>query len=83
MKPDFVFLKDMPKYLRGRQPFEVVARMERVYAASHIPTSRSPDELSAVDAALSAMHAGDFVLVLAHTDAAAVVDRLKARIAAG
>lgn len=77
MRPDFVFLKDMPKYLRGRQPYEVVARMERILADAAVPTSRSPDELSATDAALANLRAGDFLLLLAHTDAAAVVERVR------
>lgn len=77
MRPDFVFLKDMPKYLRGRQPYEVVARMERILAEAAVPTSRSPDELSATDVALASLRAGDFLLLLAHTDAAAVVERVQ------
>ncbi len=80
MSPARVYLKEMAKYQRGRKPGEVVGRMRAIFSAAGVPTSSWPDELAATDAALSDLHDGDFLLVLAHTDAAGVVERVRARV---
>lgn len=83
MAPDRVYLKEMAKYLRGRQVGEVVDRMRQTFEAARIPTTAWPDELSATDAALGDLRAGDFLLVLAHTDAAGVIERVRGRMGVG
>lgn len=80
MAPAHVYLKEMVKYLRGRQPGEVTARMHAIFAASGVQTSVWADELAATDAALGDLRDGDFLLLLAHTDAGAVVERVRARV---
>ncbi len=79
MEPAHVYLKEMVKYQRGRQPGEVTSRMHTIFAASGVQTSVWPDELAATAAALGDLRDGDFLLLLAHTDAAAVVERVRAR----
>lgn len=79
MAPDRVYLKEMAKYLRGRQPGEVSARMRAVFTAAGIATSSWPDELSAANAALDDLRDGDFLLLLSHADTAAVIEAVRAR----
>ena len=82
MEPSHAYLKEMVKYQRGRQPGEVTGRMHAIFAASGVTTSVWADELAATDAALGDLRDGDFLLLLAHTDAAAVVERVRARVTA-
>jgi hypothetical protein len=58
----------------------VTARMHAIFAASGVQTSVWADELAATDAALGDLRDGDFLLLLAHTDAGAVVERVRARV---
>ncbi len=80
MAPDRVYLKEMAKYLRGRQVGEVVERMRASFAAAGVPTTSWPDELAATAAALADLRAGDFLLLLAHVDAAGVIERVRERL---
>ena len=82
MEPSHAYLKEMVKYQRGRQPGEVTGRMHAIFAATGFTTSVWSDELAATDAALGDLRDGDFLLLLAHTDAAAVVERVRARVTA-
>lgn len=79
MAPARVYLKEMAKYQRGRQPGEVSGRMRAVFQAAGVPTSSWPDELSAANAALNDLQDGDFLLLLSHADTAAVIEMVRAR----
>ena len=85
MRPDHVFLKDMPRFWRGRAAGEVPALLEREFHAAGLAAervSRHADELPAVRAALAWARTGDVVLLATHAERAqvlALLDSLTAR----
>ncbi len=81
MHPDHVFLKDMPRFWRGRAPGEVPAMLETELRSEGLPAERlsqHADELSAVRAAMAWTRAGDVVLLATHSERAAVMALLDA-----
>jgi len=68
-RPDHVILKEMPRYLRGRVPGEVLEIMEAEFARLGAPAGllqRAPSEIDAVRAALRWARPGDLLLLLTH-----------------
>ena len=81
MHPDHVFVKDMPRFWRGRGAGEVPALLEAELAAAGLAAermSRHGDELSAVRAALGWARAGDVLLLATHEERAQVLALLAA-----
>ena len=83
MAPDRVVVKEMPKYLRGRELGVVPAMIERELAAAGAPPEaiiHAESELSGVRAALEWAQPGDLVLLTAHehrTEMLALMARLE------
>ena len=82
MRPDRVLLRDLPGYLRGRQPGEVpgllrVALLGLGLAAGAVATLDS--EVSCLRAALDTSRPGDLVALLVHLDSDEVDAELQAR----
>jgi UDP-N-acetylmuramyl tripeptide synthase len=77
MRPDRVFIKEMTKYLRGREPGAITEIIElellRSGAAGGILT-RHDTEIEAVRAALAWARPGDLLLLTVHADRDAVID---------
>jgi hypothetical protein len=79
-----VVLKEMDRYLRGRQPGEVPALMADELTRRGVPAaaiSRPGDELAAVRDALAWARPGDVLLFLVHQDrplVLALLERLRA-----
>jgi cyanophycin synthetase len=74
-RPSRVFLRDLAGYLRGRAPGEVPARLVAELVAlglSRDAVEIAPSEADALRRALDWAVAGDFVVVLAHLESAAV-----------
>jgi UDP-N-acetylmuramyl tripeptide synthase len=68
-RPHHVILKEMPRYLRGRKPGEVLEIMEAEFGRLGAPAGlleRAPSEMEAVRAALRWARPGDLLLLLAH-----------------
>jgi UDP-N-acetylmuramyl tripeptide synthase len=84
LRPDRVVLKEMDRYLRGRQPGEVPALMADELTRRGVPAaaiSRPGDELAAVRDALAWARPGDVLLFLVHQDrplVLALLERLRA-----
>jgi cyanophycin synthetase len=84
MKPDRVVLKEMERYLRGRQPGEIPAIMADELARCGVPAgavSRPGTELDAVRDALAWARPGDVLFLAIHQDRGqvlALIERLKA-----
>jgi len=84
MEPDCVIVKEMPKYLRGRELGVVPAMIERELAAAGAPPDaivHAESELAGVRAALEWVQSGDLVLLTAHehrTEMLAIMARLEA-----
>ena len=69
--PDRVLLKEMERYLRGRQSGEVTSRLAAELALAGAPAGcieQLPSEAAAVQRALEWADAGDILLVLLHAD---------------
>ena len=82
MAPDCVVVKEMPKYLRGRELGVVPAMIERELAAAGAPPEaiiRAESELAGVRAALEWARVGDLVLLTAHENRTEMLD-LMARL---
>ncbi len=76
MRPDHVFLKDMPRFWRGRAPGEVPAVLASEFHSVGLPAERlshHADELAAVRAAMAWTRPGDVVLLATHAERAAVM----------
>ena len=83
MKPDRVFIKEMEKFLRGRERGVVPAMIERELHAAGArdgTLSRHDSELDAVRAALAWAEPGDVLLLTVHTDRDAVIAMMEARV---
>ncbi len=80
MEPDRVFIKEMAKYLRGREPGVVPALIEReLRGAGRAEISHHASELAAVQAALAWARPGDLLVLTVHTDRDAVTALLRER----
>jgi cyanophycin synthetase len=80
LHPDRVFIKEMEKYLRGRERGAVPAMIERELrraGARDEALSRHDSELEAVEAALEWARPGDLLLLTVHTDRDAVIEKLE------
>lgn len=78
-RPDRILIKEMEKYLRGREPGEVPAmiraELDRVGAPSEIHET-VPSEAAALESALEWAEAGDLLLLFSHADREATLERL-------
>jgi cyanophycin synthetase len=77
--PDRVVLKELPKYRRGRPPGEVRAMLREELEASGVAPAAIvdiEDEDDAVRATLSALVAGELLILCVHEDAPAAVQRV-------
>jgi UDP-N-acetylmuramyl tripeptide synthase len=82
LEPDRVFLKEMEKYLRGRERGVVPALIEReLRRAGSAEISHHESELAAVEAALEWARPGDLLVLTVHTDRDLVSARLAALVA--
>ncbi len=77
--PDLIILKEMPKYLRGRAPGQVTARLGEAF----VQLGASPDslrfvdgEMEAIELALAELRPGDLLILSVHTDYAGAMRRL-------
>ena len=83
-RPDRVVLKEMERYLRGRQPGEIPAIMAEELGRLGVPASavsRPGTELAAVRDALAWARPGDLLLLTVHQDrplVLALIERLRA-----
>jgi UDP-N-acetylmuramyl tripeptide synthase len=80
-RPDVVILKEMPKYLRGREFGRVTERLAAALTALGAPASsirRVDDEPSGVQLALDEAHAGDLLVLGVHSDYDGVMRQLHA-----
>ena len=71
LRPDRVVLKDMERYLRGRQPGEIPRLMAEELARHGVPAdavSRPGSELDAVRDALAWARPGDLLVLAVHQD---------------
>lgn len=79
-EPDFVIVKTMEKYSRGRDASEVSRRIHQRLREGGLPDERlalAPDELAAVHEALKWGREGDLLLLLSQTDRDAVLELLE------
>jgi len=84
--PDYVVLKEMDEYLRGRAPGEVPALLEQEFVRLGLSpgsiTHAGPD-LSGVRSALEWAQPGDLLVLAVHQDRTAVVDLLNQLVLEG
>jgi hypothetical protein len=76
-----VVLKEMPRYLRGRRPGEVLSVMEAEFhelGAPAVALERAGSEMDGVRAALGWARPGDLLLLLVHEDREAILRLLAA-----
>jgi UDP-N-acetylmuramyl tripeptide synthase len=69
-RPAHVFVHDLEGYLRGRAAGAIPDLLTR--ALGDVPATITTSEVASVRAAIAIAHAGDLVLILAHTDDAAL-----------
>jgi UDP-N-acetylmuramyl tripeptide synthase len=82
MRPDRVFIKEMEKYLRGRERGVIPAMIEHELRNAGAPAealSRHDDELEAVRAALEWAREGDVLLLTVHAEREAVIALVESR----
>ena len=82
MRPQRVLLRDLPGYLRGRQPGEVPALLREGLLAQGLDggmVELRGDEVDALRAALDGSRPGDLVVLLVRLDGAEVQAELRAR----
>jgi UDP-N-acetylmuramyl tripeptide synthase len=81
-RPDRILIKEMTKYLRGREPGEVAgmieAELRRLGAGSH-QMERASSEMEGVRKALAWARPGDLLLLLSHSDRSTLL-KLMARL---
>ena len=86
LRPDYVVLKEMDEYLRGRAPGEVPALLEQEFVRLGMPagsiTNAGPD-LAGVRGALEWAQPGDLLVLAVHQDRTAVVDLLNQLVVEG
>jgi UDP-N-acetylmuramyl tripeptide synthase len=79
LHPDYVIVKDMPGYLRGRAPGEVPTLLADEFSRLGLPRdslSEADSELSAARAALEWARPGDLLVLAVHEDRRGVYDLL-------
>lgn len=79
-EPDFVIVKTMEQYSRGRDAAEVSQRILGRLRAAGLPEERmalAPDEIAAVHAALEWGREGDLLLLLSQADRGAILELLE------
>lgn len=84
--PDFVIVKQMDRYGRGRDAAEVTRRLADRLRAGGVAEDRlaiCPDEISAVHAALAWGRSGDLLVLLSHAERAAVLKLVQELQASG
>ena len=72
-RPDRIILKEMPAYLRGRQPGEVLDLMQDEFSRLGVPADRLERAATEMDGAQSALRSaqpGDLLYLFAHEDRA-------------
>jgi UDP-N-acetylmuramyl tripeptide synthase len=77
--PDYVVVKEMDEYLRGRAPGEVPALLEKEFLRLGLPPGsihQSGPDLAGVRAALEWARPGDLLVLAVHQDRAAIVELL-------
>lgn len=70
-RPDMVILKEMPKYLRGREPGEITGRLAHAFRALGCPGDAlrfADGELAAVQLAVAESRPGDLLILGVHAD---------------
>ncbi len=78
-RPDLVIVKELAKYLRGRELGEIPAMMEaelRRLGAPESAIEHADSELEAIEKALTWARDGDLLLLIAHEERQAVLDRM-------
>ncbi len=81
-EPDLIVVKDMEKYLRGREPGEMRALIDAELARFDVPDdaiAHAPTELDAVNLALDWAEPGDLLLLLLHAQRDEVLELLKSQ----
>jgi cyanophycin synthetase len=85
-QPERIVIKEMQKYLRGRQPGEVPALIEAELLRLGYPReaiSHAGSEAEALSQAMTWGQPGDVVLMFSHADRSGSIERLSAARAAG
>ncbi len=86
LSPDYVVLKEMDEYLRGRAPGEVPALLEKEFLRLGLPPGsihQSGPDLAGVRTALEWARPGDLLVLAVHQDRTAIVDLLNQLMAEG
>ncbi len=84
--PDYVVVKEMDEYLRGRAPGEVPALLEKEFLRLGLPPGsihQSGPDLAGVRTALEWARPGDLLVLAVHQDRAAIVELLNLLVAEG
>jgi UDP-N-acetylmuramyl tripeptide synthase len=84
--PDLVIIKDMPRYLRGREPGAIPTLIEAELSRVGAPCTaivRTASEWDAVEHALGWARPGDLVLLTIHAERERVLGRVHQLVAAG
>jgi len=79
-RPDRIVIKEMEKYLRGREPGVIPALLAAEFVRGGIPPERidhAPSEFAAVEAALRWARRGDLLILLAHAERTKVLAHLE------
>ncbi len=79
IRPDRILLKEMSEYARGRGPGEVVGILRQALldaGADDDCIAVTPDESTAIEAALDWLRPGDLVILLVHENAARALARV-------
>ncbi len=79
--PDAVVIKEMTKYLRGREPGVIPAMLERELLVNGMgaeQVTHAPSELAAVEQAFAWAREGDLLLLLTHAERGKVLAKLDA-----
>ncbi len=78
--PDMVILKEMPKYLRGREPGDITGRLADAFRALDYPDQslrHANGELAAVQLAIAESRPGDLLILGVHSDYPGVMRALQ------
>ena len=85
-RPDLVLVKDMPRYLRGREPGEMVALIDAELEHAGAPSDRverGGTEFECVRRALQWSRPGDLLLLFAHAERERTLTFLRTLAASG
>jgi UDP-N-acetylmuramyl tripeptide synthase len=78
-RPDRIVIKEMEKYLRGREPGVIPAMLAEEFVRCGVPRDRiehAPSEFAAVEQALRWSRAGDLLILLSHAERSRVLSHL-------